>query len=40
MSLARRLETIEVLDEHGETHRLGSAWAERPAVLVFIRHFG
>lgn len=40
MSLARRLESIEVLDEDGSTHRLGAAWAERPALLVFIRHFG
>lgn len=40
MSLAARLATIEVLDEDGNAHQLGSAWAERPALLVFIRHFG
>lgn len=40
MSLAERLAPIEVLDEDGHGHQLGSAWAERPALLVFIRHFG
>jgi hypothetical protein len=24
----------------GEAHRLGDYWAERPVVLVFLRHFG
>lgn len=40
MSIAQRLESIEVLDEDARPHRLGSAWADTTVVLVFIRHFG
>lgn len=40
MSIAQRLDPIEVLDSAGQAHRLGSAWAEQTVVLVFIRHFG
>ena len=29
-----------VLDIEGRERLLGSTWAERPALLVFIRHFG
>lgn len=36
MNLAR----ITVQDERGATVELGSLWRARPAVLVFIRHFG
>jgi hypothetical protein len=38
-----RAETIgemTVLDELGELVRLGTLWSTRPAVLVFVRHFG
>jgi hypothetical protein len=31
---------LEVQDVTGATVRVGSAWAEGPAVLVFLRHFG
>jgi len=24
----------------GDQHRLGDFWAERPVILVFLRHFG
>lgn len=24
----------------GADHRLGDYWAERPVVLIFLRHFG
>jgi hypothetical protein len=27
-------------DPDGHEHRLGHLWAERPVVLVFLRHFG
>lgn len=40
MTIARRLMDIEVLDPQGQPHRLATAWAEKTAVLVFIRHFG
>jgi hypothetical protein len=29
-----------VLDEAKVVHRLGDLWKDRPAVLVFVRHFG
>lgn len=37
---AQPLESIEIVDADGEPVRVGSAWSERPALLVFIRHFG
>jgi hypothetical protein len=37
---ARRLAAIEILDAEGAAVTVGSAWADRPALLVFIRHFG
>jgi hypothetical protein len=27
-------------DVEGTSHRLGDLWADRPVVLVFLRHFG
>ena len=35
-----QLAAVELVDSHGVAHRLAEAWAERPAVLVFVRHFG
>ena len=29
-----------ILDLAGGGHRLDELWAERPVVLVFLRHFG
>ncbi|MDJ0865707.1 MAG: hypothetical protein QNK03_06340 [Myxococcota bacterium] len=40
MRLATRLAGLELSDWEGHPVRLGSLWAERPVVLVFIRHFG
>jgi len=31
---------LKVVDSHGQPVEIGSAWAERPAVLVWLRHFG
>ena len=31
---------LEMKDQSGAVHRLGALWAERPAVLLFLRHFG
>jgi hypothetical protein len=31
---------VEVTDTEGRARRLGEAWAERTAALVFVRHFG
>jgi hypothetical protein len=38
--LATRLAPLELVSDGGERVRLGSLWAERPVVLVFVRHFG
>ncbi len=35
-----RLEALELPDATGEPRRLGDFWAERPVILVFLRHFG
>lgn len=35
-----KLGTIDVFDEQGETIHLAQLWADQPAVLVFVRHFG
>jgi hypothetical protein len=34
------LEQVRLPDPDGELHRLGDLWAERPVILVFLRHFG
>jgi hypothetical protein len=35
-----RLDDVELAAADGGTHRLGDFWAERPVILVFLRHFG
>ena len=40
LSRADDLATMTVLDESGATVLLGTLWRDRPAVLVFLRHFG
>lgn len=37
---ASLLGDIELVDADEHPVTIGSAWAERPALLVFIRHFG
>jgi hypothetical protein len=39
-SLAAALADIRLPDPDGEEVRLGSLWEDRPAVLVFLRHYG
>ena len=34
------LAATEVLDEQGKTIRLAELWRDRPAVIVWVRHFG
>lgn len=31
---------LTVLDERGQPVAMASLWRERPAVLVWLRHFG
>ena len=37
---ASMLEDVVLNDYEGHPVRLGDLWSERPAVLVFVRHFG
>ena len=34
------LADITLADPDGTAYRLGDLWADRPVVLVFLRHFG
>jgi peroxiredoxin len=34
------LSDVELEDANGATRRMGDFWAEKPVVLVFLRHFG
>lgn len=34
------LGALSVLDEQGHSILMSSLWKTRPAVLVFVRHFG
>ena len=38
--ISRKSAESKVLDPDGREHPLGSLWAKRAAVLVFLRHFG
>lgn len=38
--LSEVLAPISLPDCDGHDHRLGSLWEQRPAVLVFLRHYG
>jgi hypothetical protein len=35
-----RLAQVELVGADGGKYRLGDFWAERPVILVFLRHFG
>jgi len=37
---ANRLAGVQLADSTGSMRRLGDFWAERPVVVVFLRHFG
>ncbi len=40
LTLAQRLAGITLPDPEGRKVRLGFLWAESPAVVVFLRHYG
>jgi len=40
LTRADDLAFLSVLDEQGGQVTLGALWRERPAILVFVRHFG
>jgi hypothetical protein len=37
---AAALAALEILDEDGSSRRVAELWAQRPVVLLFVRHFG
>jgi hypothetical protein len=39
-TVSREAASAVVRDLDGVEHRLERLWAERPAVLAFLRHFG
>ncbi len=34
------LAETEVVDSEGRPRRMSTLWAERPVLLIFLRHFG
>ena len=40
MKVDAALSDVEVKDADGNPVRRGSLWAERPAVVIWVRHFG
>lgn len=40
MSLAATLAPLTLPDADGQPVRLGDLWRDRPAVVVFLRHWG
>jgi hypothetical protein len=38
--LAGRLAPVVLPDANGQPVRLGSLWADAPAIVVFLRHYG
>jgi hypothetical protein len=38
--VSAELSAAEVKDFDGRPHRLDELWRERPALLLFVRHFG
>lgn len=40
MRTSDALAGIELWNSEGNLVRLGTLWAEHPAVLAFVRHFG
>lgn len=40
MSFSAKLAEIVLPDTDGRQVKLGSLWADSPAVIVFLRHYG
>lgn len=40
MNVAHTLAPVQAHDLEGNPVRLGTLWEDKPAVLVFLRHFG
>ena len=40
MRTSDAIAALDVLDQEGRRVPLGSLWQDRPAVIVWVRHFG
>ena len=40
MNAAEKIADLHLVDTAGDAVRLGDLWAERPVVLVWLRHYG
>ncbi len=40
MKVDPALADVNVTDTEGNPVRLGSLWSDRPAVVIWVRHFG
>jgi hypothetical protein len=40
VDIAHALAPVQARDLAGRPVRLGTLWEDRPAVLIFLRHFG
>ncbi len=40
MADLKMIENVTLPDHSGVEHRIGDLWAERPAVIAWLRHYG
>jgi len=40
MEQVEALGALQLADADGQTVRLGELWKERPAVIIWLRHYG
>jgi len=40
MNVDAALASAEVKDAEGKPVRLGTLWSDKPAVVIWVRHFG
>ena len=40
MADLKNIEDLRLPDSHGVETRLGDLWADRPTVVVWLRHYG
>jgi hypothetical protein len=38
--VSEQLANAQVLDGEGKPHRLADQWKDRPALILWVRHFG
>jgi hypothetical protein len=40
MTFSEKISSISLPDPDGRIQKLGDLWAQSPAVVVFLRHYG